>query len=427
MINKFTNIKAEQAVLGTCILNNIFIAHVADILEEKHFCESSHQAIWNKIVEASKDTVANQITLRNFFEVTEAIKVAGGALYLADLLLAASAVTNIRYYALDIVEQWKKRELHLLLTRSLLELEEKKFDSVASNIENEVCGLNAYSERRKTHHISDSVKQIENKRKLKIKPKIISSGFKSLDEKLNGGFYSKQLAIIGARTAIGKTTMLQDIILRAALAGNKCLLISLEVDSERVTLKFISNLASVAAWKIKRDTLTQIEYENALKAESEIKELGIYIDDSSDMKASDIERVIKNQIEKQPVDLVAIDYIQHIKYENDRNMSATMEISKNVIALKAMAQKFDVVMIAAAQVNRAGVDKPTLAHFEGSSAIEKNADVAIIIHRDELKEEERGDSYYSNSGFWILGKNRDGKTGDIPFKLDGEFGRFTEI
>lgn len=427
MINQFANVEAEQAVLGACILNNVYIARAADLLEEKHFSESAHQAIWNKIVEVSKDTVANQITLKNFFEVTETIKAVGGAKYLVNLLSAASSIVDIRHYALDIVQQWQKRELHSLLTRSLLDLEEKKFDSVASNIENEICGLNSYSERRRTHHISDSVKQIENKRKLKIKPKIISSGFEILDEKLNGGFYSKQLAIIGARTAIGKTTMLQDVILRAALAGKKCLLISLEVDSERVTFKFISNLASVAAWKIKRDILTPIEQENAFMAESEIKELGIYVNDSSDMKAIDIERVIRSQIEKQPVDLVAIDYIQHIKYENDRNTSPTIEISKNVIALKAMAQKFDVVMIAAAQINRAGVDKPTLAHFEGSSAIEKNADVAIIIHRDELKEEERGDSYYSNSGLWILAKNRDGKTGDIPFKLDGEFGRFAEI
>jgi replicative DNA helicase len=426
-MTRFYNTSAEQAVLGTIILNNAYIARVADFLEEKHFYEPVHKAIWTRIVEVAKDVIANQVTLKEFFANSDSLKSNGGVLYLSTLLAEASAIIDIRDYAKEIVELWKKREMEFLLTSSLNELQEKKFDSVVSNIENEIRGLCTYSDKRKTHHISEVIKEIKNKRASKIEAKIISSGFKALDEKLNGGFYSKQLVIIGARTAVGKTTMLQDIVLKVTLAGKKCLLVSLEVDSERVTLKFLSNVASVAGWKIRRNILTPIEYENVMRAESTVKEIGIYIDDSGDLKATDIERIIKNQIERQPVDLVAIDYIQHIKYENDRNMSATMEISKNVVALKAMAQKFDVAMIAAAQINRAGTDKPTLAHFEGSSAIEKNADVAIIIHREELKEEERGDSYYSESGLWIVAKNRDGKTGDIPFKLNGEFGRFTEI
>lgn len=426
---KFFDTEAEQCVLGSVILNNIYIARVADILEEKHFYHPEHQAIWARIVEVAKESVVDQVTLKEFFANSEATKPSGGALYLSTLLGAASSIIDFRDYAKLIREFWKKRELESLLKISLQDLEERRnsFDAISANIENELRGLSTHSDKRKTHHISEMIDLIDYKRKNKIEPKIIPSGFVALDKKLNGGFYSKQLVIIGARTAVGKTTLLQDIVLRVSRSRKKCLLISLEVDSERVTLKFVSNAASVPAWKIQRNILTPIEYENAARAEKEVREIGIYINDSGDLKASDIEAIIKNQIEKQPVDLVAIDYIQHIKYENDKNLSATMEISKNVVALKAMAQKFDVAMIAAAQINRAGTDKPTLAHFEGSSAIEKNADVAIIIHREELKEEERGDSYYSNSGLWIVAKNRDGKTGDIPFKLDGEFGRFTEI
>ena len=423
----FINIEAEQAVLGTIIMNNSYLLRVADFLEEKYFYHLAHQAVWMRLVEVAKDSTADQITLREFFSNNIALKEAGGVKYLATLLSEAQSIIDIRDYAKELVELWKKRELNYLLTFALSNLKGNKFDSISSNLENELRGLNTQSEKRKTIHIKEEIKEIKRKRGLKIEPRIIPTGFKGLDDKLNGGFYSKQLVVIGARTAVGKTTMLQDLILRMSLAGRKCLLISLEVDSERVTLKFISNVASVPSWKIKRNMMTPIELENVVKAESVVEQIGIYINDSGDLKTSDIEMVIKNQLEKHPVDLVAIDYIQHIKYENDRNMSATMEISKNVVALKAMAQKFDIALVAAAQINRSGTEKPTLAHFEGSSAIEKNADVAIIIHRDELKEEERGESYYSNCGLWIVAKNRDGKTGDIQFKLDGEFGRFNEI
>lgn len=425
--NSFSNISAEQSILGTVILNNQYFRRIADILEPEHFYEPAHQEIYKRFIEVSKDMNANQITLKGFFDNNEYIKEVGGALYLSTLLNCASGIIDIRDYAKVVVEMWQKRGLEDLLKQSLEALNENKFSYLIANIENDIRGLEVHSDRRKTNHISVIVNEIKNKRDLKIEPKIIPTGFKFLDEKLQGGFYSKQLVIIGARTAVGKTTMLQDIILSVSKSGKKCLFVSLEVDSERVTLKFLSNIASVAAWKIKRNMMTPIEYQNVLAAEELVKKMAIFIDDSGDLKTSDIERVIKNQIEKQPVDLIAIDYIQHIKYENDRNINATMEISKNVIALKAMAQKFDVAMLAAAQINRAGVDKPTLAHFEGSSAIEKNADVAIIIHREELKEEERGDSYYSNSGLWIVAKNRDGKTGEIQFKLEGEFGRFREI
>lgn len=423
----FFNIQAEQAILGTVIIGNHHLVRIADIIEEKHFYEPAHKAIWGRILEVVTDSTANQITLKEFFENSFEISQVGGSAYLGTLLAESSSIIDIRDYAREIINLWQKRELEFLLNRAFNDLNSKKFDEVSANLSNDLLGLMSYCEKRKTQHISEIVDQIDYKRSHKIEPKIISSGFQMLDQKLNGGFYSKQLVVIGARTAVGKTTFLQEIILKAALAGKKCLLISLEVDSERVTLKFISNVASVAAWKIRRNILKPFEFEHVQRAEKEIRDAEIYINDSSDLKTSDIEMVVKTQLERQQVDLVAIDYIQHIKYENDKNLSATMEISKNVIALKAMAQKFDVVMLAAAQINRAGTDKPTLAHFEGSSAIEKNADVAIIIHRDELKEEERGNSYYSNSGVWIVAKNRDGKTGDIQFKLDGEFGRFTEV
>ena len=169
------------------------------------------------------------------------------------------------------------------------------------------------------------------------------------------------------------------------------------------------------------------EAQTVERAEKTLSDSGLFINDSTGMTAKDIERLIKNKITEEPVDAVFIDYVQHITYENQNTNSATMEISKNVVALKAMAQKFDVAMIAAAQINRAGTEKPTLAHFEGSSAIEKNADVALIIHRAEVPEDQRKDSYYSMCGSWIVAKNRDGGSGEINFELEGEFGRFNEI
>jgi len=419
-MTEYYNEEAEKSILGAIVMDNSNIAKVMDIIEPKHFAITFHQELYTHLIQTMTEIKADSITLGEFFNQHEK------GSYLKVLMESLDYINGVREHAKVIRELWLKRDFQRIKLESNEMLKTESFEKVLAFTENELAGLHIQDSKRKTQHISEVVDIIKEKRELKIKPKIVSSGFNQLDHKLYGGFYSKQLAIIGARTAVGKTTMLQEIVLKSSRAGNKCLFISLEVDSERVTIKFLSNMASVAGWKIKHDKMDQVEYENVSRSEEELKQIGIFIDDSGDLKASDIDRVIKNQLEKQPVDLVAVDYVQHIRYENDRNMSATMEISKNVVALKSMAQKFDIAMVAAAQINRSGVEKPTLANFEGSSAIEKNADVAIIIHRDELEEGDRKDSYYSTTGIWIVAKNRDGKTGEIPFVLDGEFGRFTE-
>lgn len=416
----FNNIEAEQSVLNKIIMHNEAFEKVSDILEAKHFSNEFHAGLYNFITERiNNEKPVDVISIAEYF---------GENLEYRKDILAASGILRVRDYALLLIELWKKRQLNLILLESKVKLENgENIDKVFSYLENESAKLEVQSELKPTLHVSSIIDDMKEKRRLGVKPNIISTGFLNLDHKLNGGFYSKQLAIIGARTAVGKTTLLQDIALRAAKSGKKCLFISLEVDRQRVTCKFLANIASVPAWKINRNILNATEFEKVNYAEKELSDWEIYINDSTEMKSKDIERVIKNKIVEQSVDAVFVDYVQHIKFENQNATSATLEISKNVVALKAMAQKFDVAMIAAAQINRAGVDKPTLAHFEGSSAIEKNADVAIIIHREELGEDERKGSYYSMAGTWILAKNRDGQSGDIHFQLEGEFGRFTEI
>ena len=416
----FNNIEAEQTVLNKIIMHNEAFNKVSDILEAKHFHDEFHAGLYNFITEKiNNEKPVDMISVAEYF---------GDNIEYRKAILAADGMLRVRDYALTLIELWKKRGLNLILLESKVKLENgENIDKVFSYLENESAKLEVQSELKPTLHVSSIIDNMKEKRRLGVKPNIISTGFLNLDHKLNGGFYSKQLAIIGARTAVGKTTLLQDIALRAAKRGKKCLFISLEVDSQRVACKFLANIASIPAWKINKHLLNAHEFEKVSYAEKELSESQIYINDSTDLKSKDIERVIKNKIAEQPVDAVFVDYVQHIKFENQNANSATLEISKNVVALKAMAQKFDVAMIAAAQINRSGVDKPTLAHFEGSSAIEKNADVAIIIHREELGENERKGSYYSMAGTWILAKNRDGQSGDIHFQLEGEFGRFTEI
>ena len=425
MIDLFINEEAEKSVLGSIIMNNDNIAKVLDILEPKHFAVEFHSKLYENIIEVMADIKADSITLSEFFKINQMDG------YQAQLLSSICPFSSERDYAIIIRGLWQKRELENLLKESLDSLNENSFDKVKASFENELLGLAIQEPKKKTQHISEMIDEFTFDQENGIKDKFVSTGYSDLDSMLNGGLYSKQLAILGARPSIGKTTLGQNIILNATKSGNKCLFISLEVDKRNVTLKFLSNVASIPAWKISRNMISDSDRASLELAKERLKDMMIYTNDSSNMRARDIENVIKNQLELNPVDLVVVDYVQYIRNDNVKGMNEAWSIKENTTALKSMAKQYDVAMLALAQINRKAVEganqEPTINDFKGSGGIEEDADVAMIIHRDRLQEDEKQKGYFSNSTKIIVAKNRHGQTGEVMLNFDGEFGRFTEM
>ena len=429
-MTQFFNSQAEMAILGTCILNNAYLAKIADLIEEKHFYYEENKVTWNRFVEVANEMTADEVTLGNFFETNEILKEAGGQIYLQNLLSEASVMIDIRDYAKTIIGLWQKRELQKLLAQSLESLNEKKFEFVSANLENEISGLEIQEPKKKTQHVSEILEEMRIEEEAGISAKFVPTGFEALDKVLNGGIYAQQMMIVGARPSVGKTSIAQQIILNASKSKRKCLFISLEVSKKDVVLKFLANLSSVGTWKISKNfKKTQSEEGSLVAAKNQLKDFGIYTNDSSYLTISQIGRIIKNQIEKQPVDLVVIDYVQIVRSDDGRGRNEATIIKETTTALKAMAKQYDVSMLALAQINRKAVEGanqvPTMNDFKGSGGIEEDADVAVILHRDRTEGKE--DGYFSSSGKLIVAKNRHGRTGEIPIHFEGEFGRFNEL
>jgi len=371
----------------------------------------------------------DKITLKEFFVNNNDLKEVGGIKYLGDLMMQATGTVDIRDYAITIIELWQKRQLEVLLLSSLADLDSKKFSFVSAEIENEIAGLATQEPKKKTQHVSEMLEEMENEKDDEISNSFIPTGFASLDDYLNGGIYQKQMMIIGARPSVGKTSIAQNIILNASKAGKRCLFISLEVDKRNVMLKFLSNLSTLENWKILKKRYNQSELESLQRAKQTLKQMEIYVNDSSYLKVNQIGRLIKNQIEKAPVDLVVVDYVQIIKGDDVKFKNEALIIKENTTMLKAFAKQYNVAVLALAQINRKAVEganqEPTINDFKGSGGIEEDADVAIILHRD--RSEDKKENYFSNSGKFIIAKNRHGRTGEIGIKFHGACGIFTEI
>lgn len=427
-MTNYINNEAEQIILGTAILNNSYLVNVADILEDKHFYYKEHKAIWEQFVKIGREGgIADPVTLKNFMDDDEAFQGVEGSNYLMALMNVATGIVDIRHYAKVLIKQWQKREAEILLKQSLEDLKSKDFDYITSNINNELSGIEFQESKKKTQHISDIIADIELEDEQGMSNKFTPTGFKGLDGIMNGGIYNQQLCIIGARPSVGKTSVAQDIILRASQQGKKCLFISLEVDKRNVLIKFLSNQASIENYRIQKNILNKEEKESLKRAKEEIRKMQIYVNDSSSLNIQQIERIIKNQIEKQPVDLLVVDYVQIIRGIDTRGRSEATIIKESTTHLKSMAKKYDMGVLALAQISRKGVDgcEPSVNDFKSSGGIEEDADVAIILHRE--RDEEKKDGYFSSNGKLIIAKNRHGRTGEINIEFDGKFSRFNEL
>ena len=426
----YQNQEAEQVILGTAIMNNSLLLNVADILESKHFSYIEHQEIWKEFIRIGREGgTADPVTLKNFMQNNSIFKDLGGSKYLMTLMQLANGIADLRSYAKTLIELWQKREFYELIENCKNELQEKSFNYLSSDFQNKIAGLEFQEPKKQTQCTSDILDDLDKEDAENLSDKFVETGFYKLDNLINGGLYAKQLYIIGARPSVGKTTIGQNIILNASRLGKRCLFISLEVDKRNVMYKFLSNMKSIDSWKIQKKCLNQSEVADLQEAKEELRNMKIYVNDSSGLNITQIKQIIKNQIDKQPVDLVVVDYIQIMKGEDTRNKNESLIIKENTTALKSIAKQFDIPILALAQINRKAVEgsnqEPTINDFKSSGGIEEDADVAMILHRD--RREDKEDGYFSDSGKIIIAKNRHGRTGVSNVMIQGNFGRFLEI
>ena len=422
MINNFTNQEAETIIIGSILTNNAFMSQVADVLTSNHFAFNEHEKIYNKIYETIvvDGGYIDAIILKNF-AASENIDHD----LIFNMISVSSTTIDLRQYAFNVMELWQKRQAFQLLEKYKKELERKSFDFVSTDIQNELAGISYCDNRRKTEHVRNIADFIENENDV-ISDKFTPTGFEKLDNKLNGGLASQQLCIVGARPSAGKTASSQQIIVEASKQGKRCLFLSLEVDKKMVYYKFLSYLSGVESWKIRKKQLMNWQFEKVLKAKEILKDLEIYVNDSTGINILQIDQEVKKQIQRHPIDLVVVDYVQIIKGVDIKNKNESSIIKDITTRLKEIARKYNVAVLALAQINRESQNRnePTINDFKGSGGIEEDADVAIILHRE--KDNDNKDNYFSNNGKFIIAKNRHGSTGEIHFNFDGSISRFTE-
>lgn len=423
------NLEAEQAILGSILINNDAFNQVVDILSGEDFYREAHACIFEGMLTLyNKDDPVDLITLPQVLRGMDTLERVGGTDYLASLVEGTSTSAGIMYHAEIVKDLSTRRNLINRCsyiaeicfqpsydTEEILDLAEQSiFEIAEKNINQNFYPLSEV--------VKKSFKKIETIRSDKITG--ISTGFTDFDN-LTSGLQPSDLIIIAGRPSMGKTAFALNIAYNAALEQKIGVAVfSLEMSMLQLGIRLLGSDAMIDAWKLRKGALQDDDYLRLTDSANRLSELSLYIDDSSGLSALEIKAKARRLKKKHNISLLIIDYLQLMQSKKSTE-SRQMEISDISRSLKALAKDLDIPVVAISQLNRKVEDRPNkrpiLADLRESGAIEQDADLIAFIYREELynrTEENKGKAELN------IAKHRNGPTGMVPLTFREKYTKF---
>lgn len=406
------DIEAETAVLGAVLLNNKLWPEVSGRLTDQDFYRSAHQLLWQSMSRlAARGSALDLVTLRSDLSSHGHLDAVGGAVYIAQLLDGVPKSSNVPHYA-GIVRDMSR-------LRAVLAIANKVKQEVFSGETATSVAEVAVSELMKQMEppddgaadigpsVAEYVESLDDPNADAAAP----TGFLDLDQTMGGGLRYKDVVILAARPSVGKSSLALSIARNTAGAGLGTAYFSLEMSRRSLTSRLLSEESKIPQQRLSDRRLTQDEYGRIAAAIESTRPLPLKVIDNA-MTLGEITAWC-HQLKQQPSGLkvVIIDYIQLIR-STTRMQNRENEVSAMSRAIKSLAKELDVVVIALSQLSRAPEGRkdkrPQLSDLRESGALEQDADVAMLLFREEMH-----DPSDENAGIAevIIAKQRNGPTG----------------
>ncbi len=464
------NIEAEQALLGAILVNNDAFYRVSDFLKPSHFHEPLHRKVFEVAGELIRmGKVANPITLKTFLPADEKVGDITVARYLIQLAAEAVTVINASDYGRAIYDLATRRALITvgedmvniaydapvdMSPQAQIEDAERRLFELAETGRYD-GGFESFSDAIKTAIDMASAAYMRDGHLSGI-----ATGLRDLDSRM-GGLQPSDLIVLAGRPGMGKTSLVTNIAFNVAHAyepaqqadgsfkaanGGVVGFFSLEMSSEQLATRIISEQAEVPSSKIRRGDLTEADFEKLVGCTQMLQKIPLFIDSTGGISIAQLAARARRLKRQRGLDVIVIDYIQLMTGSSKRaNENRVQEITEITTGLKALAKELNVPIIALSQLSRqveSREDKrPQLSDLRESGSIEQDADVVIFVYREEYylknKEPKPGTIEYTQ---WetdmneargkaevIVAKQRHGPTGMVSLAFTGEYTRFSDL
>jgi len=425
---------AEQAVLGACLNNGGNLTVIYNVMElipdPSYFYESRHRDIYEMILGLLNDNIPIDLTTAcEELNRLGLLDNCGGRAYVSELATNGAMSSNVKYYALLVVEKYRYRQVierATEITTACYRQLEKPKDIIDAEI-SQLFRLSGEENKNRFKSLSSAAPDLLEKLDGISQGTVemgIPSGFWGLDKKTSG-FSRGDLIILAARPSMGKTALANCMSVKMCESGKEVGFIGLETPQEQFLTRTLCTLAKVDSNRAKQGILSPEEWERLAHAQSKLSEFGdryLYVGG----KAMDINAIISLAMSSHlnhPIDCLFIDYLQKIIHP-DKRLDRRLKVEAIAEMLKRVAVELDIPVVVLTQLNRnlemRRDKRPVLSDLAESGAIEQIADVVLALYRHEVyatkKDLEKG--IYTHSAELIILKGRNGPTGTVNLYWD---------
>ena len=425
------NIEAEVAVLGSLLIEEDAIAHSIELLAPEYFYKDAHRKIFQSVIHLFNENKAiDLVTLTERMNQDGVLEEAGGPSYLSQLTTAVPTAANLQYYARIVKEKYVLRHLISSATQivtdcydtsedveNLLDRAEKAIFDIASKKFS--GGLTPIKEI-----VRNQIEVIDRLYQRKEHVTGIATGFHEFDTQ-TAGLQPSDLIVIAARPSMGKSALMTCIAEHVGMVLKQPVaMFSLEMSKEQLIQRMLCSRARVDAHKVRTGFLAQSDWPNLTSAAAKLSEAPIYIDDTPGLSVLELKAKARRLKSQFGIKILMVDYLQLMQGAQGME-SRQQEISEISRSLKGLARELGVPVIAVSQLSRAVESRqdrrPQLSDLRESGAIEQDADVVVLLLREEYynpTEENRGKAEV------IIAKQRNGPVGSIHLTFVREYTRF---
>lgn len=301
-------------------------------------------------------------------------------------------------------------------------------DEVLRNLQKSVFELSTSESKDSSDPERDVEEWADYVMKLSKNPEMafgLLTGMNTIDG-MTTGWHKTDFSVVGARTSMGKTAFVIEMLLRLSRNGYKCAMFSLEMSKQQLYFRMMSNLMQVNFKLFRTGRLAPNHYEHMQKHKNELKKL--YIDDTRAVSADYIADEMRRLKRTQGLDFVVVDYLQDVKEQGEINDNGGSALARVCRKLRAAAQECDCHVMGLSQVVRAVEDRkdkrPGNADLSGSTGIETSADVIALLYRDDYYNPDTDKPNILEVNFT---KQRNGELGKVELYYDRTTQKISEL
>jgi len=440
------SLAAEAAVLGSMIVDPNCIGEVVEELAADAFYRIEHQMIFEALVALYEKNPCpsegweldqggrglDAVLLRDELEKRKQLEAVGGVEYLAKIMDSVPSSANVMYYVGIVKDKQLLREM-ITAASEILDEAYNESGEAGKKIDEAERRIFAVTDKKISGSavvlrdlVTRAYELIEKRKGSAVSG--LATGYYELDD-LTCGLQNGEMIIIAGRPSMGKTSLALNIAEHIGVENKiPVAIFSLETGRQQLAERFLCSRSEIDAQLVRKGMLSTEHYEGLVKTCGELSEASIYIDDTSTLTPLELRAKSRRLKSLHDIRCIIVDYLQLMHVGTGRVESRQQEVTTISRYIKSLARELNVPVVVLSQLNRAPEGReghrPRMSDLRESGSIEQDADVVILLHREDYYHRGERDYEQDNKANLIIAKQRNGPTGSVDLMFRERFTRF---